>query len=68
MNIEVFFGYIALITSLIVLLPQVYKAYITKSTHDISIYIYAYAGELPSLFSSLDSSRHLPRLYICCSQ
>ena len=37
MNIEVFFGYIALITSLIGLLPQVYKAYITKSTHDISM-------------------------------
>ncbi|MES2215151.1 MAG: SemiSWEET family transporter [Pseudomonadota bacterium] len=37
MNIEIFFGYIALITSLIGLLPQVYKAYITKSTHDISM-------------------------------
>ncbi len=36
-NIEEFFGYIALITSLIGLLPQVYKAYITKSTHDISM-------------------------------
>lgn len=37
MNIEEFFGYIALITSLIGLLPQVYKAYVTKSTHDISM-------------------------------
>lgn len=36
-NIEQFFGYIALITSLIGLLPQVYKAYITKSTHDVSM-------------------------------
>ncbi|HJD56619.1 MULTISPECIES: SemiSWEET family sugar transporter [Rickettsieae] len=36
-SIEEFFGYIALITSLIGLLPQVYKAYITKSTHDISM-------------------------------
>ncbi|WP_410520906.1 PQ-loop domain-containing transporter [Candidatus Tisiphia endosymbiont of Sialis lutaria] len=34
-SIEEFFGYIALITSLIGLLPQVYKAYITKSTHMI---------------------------------
>lgn len=35
--IEPFFGYIALITSLIGLLPQVYKAYMTKSTEDISM-------------------------------
>lgn len=35
-NFETFFGYIALITSLIGLLPQVYKAYLTKSTQDIS--------------------------------
>lgn len=32
-----FFGYIAFITSLIGLLPQVYKAYLTKSTIDISL-------------------------------
>ena len=36
-NVEAFFGYIALITSLIGLLPQVYKAYLTKSTQDISL-------------------------------
>ncbi len=36
-NIEEFFGFIALVTSLIGLLPQIYKAYITKSTHDISM-------------------------------
>lgn len=36
-NLEVFFGYVALITSLIGLLPQVYKAYVTKSTADISV-------------------------------
>lgn len=35
--IEPFFGYIALITSLIGLLPQIYKSYITKSTDDISM-------------------------------
>lgn len=33
---EAFFGYLAFITSLIGLLPQVYKAYMTKSTTDIS--------------------------------
>ncbi len=37
MSIEEFFGFIALITSLIGLLPQIYKAYITKSTNDISM-------------------------------
>ncbi|WP_375604389.1 SemiSWEET family transporter [Wolbachia endosymbiont of Anurida maritima] len=31
------FGFIALITSLIGLLPQVYKSYITKFTHNISM-------------------------------
>jgi MtN3 and saliva related transmembrane protein len=36
-SIENFFGTIALITSLIGLLPQVYKAYITQSTQDISL-------------------------------
>jgi MtN3 and saliva related transmembrane protein len=35
--IESFFGTIALITSLIGLLPQAYKAYRTKSTHDLSM-------------------------------
>lgn len=34
---EAFFGYVAFITSLIGLLPQVYKAYVTKSTSDISL-------------------------------
>ncbi|RZI47476.1 PQ-loop repeat-containing protein [Rickettsiales endosymbiont of Peranema trichophorum] len=34
---EVFLGYIALITSLIGLLPQVWKAYVTRSTRDISM-------------------------------
>lgn len=34
--VEAFFGYLALITSLIGLLPQIYKAYVTKSTQDIS--------------------------------
>lgn len=36
-GIEEFFGYLAVVTSLIGLLPQVYKAYVTKSTHDISM-------------------------------
>ncbi|MEY2392831.1 PQ-loop domain-containing transporter [Wolbachia endosymbiont of Tettigetta isshikii] len=36
-NIEAFLGFIALITSLIGLLPQVYKAYFTKLTCDISM-------------------------------
>ncbi|WCR58186.1 SemiSWEET family sugar transporter [Wolbachia endosymbiont of Ctenocephalides felis wCfeJ] len=36
-NIEEFFGFIALITSLIGLLPQVYKAYATKLTRDVSM-------------------------------
>lgn len=36
-NIETFFGSVALITSFIGLTPQVYKAYLTKSTHDISL-------------------------------
>ncbi|NSX83034.1 hypothetical protein GOM44_00615 [Wolbachia endosymbiont of Atemnus politus] len=36
-NIEEFFGLIALITSLIGLLPQIYKAYITKLTRDVSM-------------------------------
>lgn len=31
------FGFIALITSLIGLLPQVYKAHVTKLTRDISM-------------------------------
>jgi MtN3 and saliva related transmembrane protein len=35
--LESFFGTIALITSLIGLLPQVYKAYVTKSTQDLSM-------------------------------
>ncbi|NEV49341.1 hypothetical protein EUZ93_02365 [Wolbachia pipientis] len=36
-NTEGFFGFVALITSLIGLLPQVYKAYVTKLTRDISM-------------------------------
>ncbi|MGL9759027.1 MAG: SemiSWEET family sugar transporter [Wolbachia sp.] len=36
-NIEECFGFIALITSLIGLLPQVYKAYVTKLTRDVSM-------------------------------
>lgn len=36
-NAQELFGSIALITSLIGLLPQVYKAYITQSTRDISM-------------------------------
>ncbi|MCM1001814.1 SemiSWEET family sugar transporter [Wolbachia pipientis] len=36
-NIEAFLGFIALITSLIGLLPQVYKAYVTKLTRDVSM-------------------------------
>ena len=35
--IENFFGTVALITSIIGLLPQVYKSYKTKSTQDISM-------------------------------
>jgi MtN3 and saliva related transmembrane protein len=37
MSIEIIFGSIAFITSLIGLLPQVYKAFKTKSTHDLSM-------------------------------
>ncbi|WP_250295016.1 PQ-loop domain-containing transporter [Wolbachia endosymbiont of Oedothorax gibbosus] len=36
-NIEECFGFIALIASLIGLLPQVYKAYVTKLTRDVSM-------------------------------
>ncbi|UIP92655.1 hypothetical protein JSQ73_005845 [Wolbachia endosymbiont of Anopheles demeilloni] len=36
-NIEECFGFIAFITSFIGLLPQVYKAYITKLTRDVSM-------------------------------
>ena len=36
-SIENFFGTLALITSLIGLLPQVYKAYRTQSTQDVSL-------------------------------
>ncbi|MFP3030480.1 MAG: SemiSWEET family sugar transporter, partial [Wolbachia sp.] len=36
-NIEECFGFIALIASLIGLSPQVYKAYITKVTRDVSM-------------------------------
>lgn len=36
---EELFGFIALFTSLIGLLPQIYKAYITKSTNDISMFM-----------------------------
>ncbi len=35
--IENFFGTVALVTSIIGLLPQIYKAYKTKSTSDISM-------------------------------
>lgn len=35
--IEKFFGFLALTTSLIGLLPQIYKAYVTKSTKDVSL-------------------------------
>lgn len=35
--IENFFGTIALITSIIGLLPQIYKSFKTKSTNDISM-------------------------------
>lgn len=34
---EKFFGFLALTTSLIGLLPQIYKAYVTKSTKDVSL-------------------------------
>ena len=37
MGLETVFGAIALVTSLVGLLPQVWKAYLTKSTHDISM-------------------------------
>lgn len=37
MNIITFSGTIAFITSFIGLLPQVYKAFKTRSTHDISM-------------------------------
>ncbi|MDE5057684.1 SemiSWEET family transporter [Wolbachia endosymbiont of Drosophila bocki] len=36
-NIEECFGFVALIASLIGLSPQVYKAYITKVTRDVSM-------------------------------
>lgn len=36
-TIQQLFGFIAFVTSLIGLLPQVYKAYITKSTQDVSL-------------------------------
>ncbi len=36
---EKLFGFIALFTSLIGLFPQVYKAYITKSTKDVSMFM-----------------------------
>ncbi|WP_343288746.1 PQ-loop domain-containing transporter [Wolbachia endosymbiont of Encarsia formosa] len=36
-NIEECFGFIEFITSLIGLLPQVYRAYITKLTRDVSM-------------------------------
>lgn len=36
-NMEEIFGLIALVTSMIGLLPQVYKAYLTKSTQDVSM-------------------------------
>lgn len=36
-NIEECFGFIAFIASLIGLLPQVYRAYITKLTRDVSM-------------------------------
>lgn len=36
-SIENIFGVIALITSLIGLLPQIYKSYQTKSTQDVSM-------------------------------
>lgn len=36
-TIQQLFGFIAFMTSLIGLLPQVYKAYITKSTQDVSL-------------------------------
>ncbi len=36
MEIENFFGFLALITSFIGLIPQIYKTYVTKSAKDIS--------------------------------
>ncbi|MDR3030788.1 MAG: hypothetical protein LBU35_00160 [Holosporales bacterium] len=36
-SVESFFGTFALITSIIGLLPQIYKAYKTKSTTDVSM-------------------------------
>lgn len=36
-NVEKFFGFIGLITTIIGLLPQVYKAYVTKLTRDVSM-------------------------------
>lgn len=35
--IENFFGTLASVTSIISLLPQVYKSYVTKSTRDLSM-------------------------------
>lgn len=35
--IEVFFSYVALVTSFIGLAPQVYKGYVSKSMHDVSV-------------------------------
>lgn len=37
MSIQSFFGFIALATSIIGLLPQIYKSLITRSTHDVSM-------------------------------
>lgn len=37
LHLENVFGTLALITSLIGLLPQIYKAYISKSTRDLSM-------------------------------
>ena len=37
MNVINIFGFIATITSIVGLLPQVYKTYQTKSAHDISM-------------------------------
>lgn len=37
MYIEEFFGFIALVTTIVGLLPQVYKAHVTKLTRDISM-------------------------------
>ena len=39
MSFESIFGYIALITSVIGLIPQSYKAFQTRSTEDISMFM-----------------------------